>query len=204
MMVVVVWPKTWPRCVIQTGGLAQLNSQTGDASEAAIESWSWDCRSPPELPPTSSPKSLGKYSGGNTDNTGFNWQLFHPHELSWKERNLRKAIPGGGSVMRSEASPSSSSCSADCCHFNTLFTMGQIDINWKTPSRINTLCLGHCGGKFLMENFGWKILVQKAKSNILKHPALSFKYYRHWVFEVRFFLTRCNIWNSWDPCFPKI
>ena len=78
--------------------------------------------------------------------------------------------------MRSEASPSPSSCSADCCHFNTLFTMGQININWKTPSRINTLCLGHCGGKFLMENFGWKILAQKVISNVLKHPALSFKY----------------------------
>ena len=88
--------------------------------------------------------------------------------------------------MRSEASPSSSSCSADCCHFNTLFTMGLININWKTPSRINTLCLGHCGGKFLMENFGWKFLAQKAISNILKHPALSFKYNIHRVFEVRF------------------
>ena len=78
--------------------------------------------------------------------------------------------------MRSEASPSSSSCSADCCHFNTLFTMGQININWKTPSRINSLCLGHCGGKFLVENFGWKFLAQKAISNILKLYLLNITY----------------------------
>ena len=187
MMVVVVWPKTWPRCVIQTGGLAQLNSQTGDASEAAIESWSWDCRSPPELPPTSSPNKFGEILRGKTlitldsiDNyfTRMNFpgkkeiwgKQFQEVEVSW---DLRPPHPPPAAQLTVATS--------------THFTMGlDININWKTPSRINTLCLGHCGGKFLMENFGWKFLAQKAISNILKHPALSFKYNIHRVFEVRF------------------